>query len=85
MLTLITFLQTLAVLAIIVCVTYCLMHLTAYCLLWLIEKLPFEPSDGPHGHKSNIPLPGAEDVSWGLGRTISAFPILREAKHASVE
>jgi len=85
MLALITFLQTLAVLAIIVCITYCLMQLGAYCILSLIEKLPFEPRDGPHGRKPNIPLHVAEDVRLGLGRTVSAFPILGEANHASFE
>ena len=39
MLTLITVLQVLIVLGTIVCVTYCLMRFTAYCVLWLIGKL----------------------------------------------
>jgi len=46
--TLITFLEALIVSGTIVCVTYCLMRFTAYSLLWLIEKLSFQPDDGRH-------------------------------------
>jgi len=81
MLALITFLQTPAV---IVCITYCLMHLSA--LYSLVDReIVIRAKGWPSQRKPNIPLYVAEDVSLGLGRTISGFPILREANHASVE
>ena len=55
MLTLITILQVLIVLGTIVCVTYCLMRFTAYCVLWLIGKLSFKPGDDPHRHADRMP------------------------------
>ena len=55
MLTLITILQVLIVLGTIVCVTYCLMHLTAYCVLLLIE-ISFKPGDAPHRKADKAPL-----------------------------
>jgi len=39
-----TLLQALTVSGTIVLVTYCLMRCAAYCVLWLIDKLSFEPS-----------------------------------------
>jgi hypothetical protein len=56
MLTVITFLQAIMVAGTIVCVTYCLMHVSAYCVLWLIEKLSFKPRDHRHQHWDKTPL-----------------------------
>ncbi len=55
MLTLITLLQALIVSGTIVCVTYGLMRVTAYCVLWLIE-LSFKPSDDPQRHADRTPF-----------------------------
>ena len=55
MLTLITVLQALIVLGTIVCVTYCLMRFTAYCVLWLIGKLSFKPGDNRRQHEDRTP------------------------------
>jgi len=55
MLTLITLLQALIVSGTVVGVTYCLMHLTAYCVLSLIE-ISFKPDDAPHRNADNAPL-----------------------------
>ena len=55
MLTLITLLQALIVSGTIVGVTYCLMHLTAYCVLLLIE-ISFKPGDAPHRKADKAPL-----------------------------
>jgi hypothetical protein len=55
MLTLTTLLQALIVSGTIVCVTYGLMRITAYCVLWLIE-LSFKPSDDPQRHAARTPL-----------------------------
>jgi hypothetical protein len=85
MLTLITFLQALILSGTIVYVSYCLMRFTAYCVLWLIEKLTIKAGGDPSlARRSDTPSHVAEDVI-GLGQTRSAFPILRETDHASVE
>jgi hypothetical protein len=55
MLTLTPLLQALIVSGTIVCVTYCLMRVTAYCVLLLIE-LSFKPSDAPQRHADRTPL-----------------------------
>jgi hypothetical protein len=55
MLTLITFLEALIMLGTILCVTYCSMSLTAYCLLWLIGKLSFKPGDNRRQHADRTP------------------------------
>jgi hypothetical protein len=55
MLTLITLLQALIVSGTIVGVTYCLMHLTAYCVLCLIE-ISFKPCDDPYRNADKAPL-----------------------------
>ena len=55
MLTLITLLQALIVSGTIVGVTYCLMHLTAYCVLCLIE-ISFKPGDDPYRKADKAPL-----------------------------
>ncbi len=55
MLTLITLLQALIVSGTIVGITYCLMHLTAYCVLLLIE-ISFKPGDAPHRKADKAPL-----------------------------
>ena len=55
MLTLTPLLQALIVSGTIVCVTYCLMRVAAYCVLWLIE-LSFKPSDDPQRHADRTPF-----------------------------
>jgi hypothetical protein len=54
--TFITILQALIALGAIVCVTYCWMHVIAYCVPWLIEKLSFKPRDDCHQHADKTPL-----------------------------
>lgn len=55
MLTLTNFLQDLIVSGTIVYVTYCFMRFTAYCLLWLIGKLPFKPGENRRRHAGRTP------------------------------
>jgi len=55
MLTLTTLLQALIVSGSVVCVTYGLMRVTAYCVLWLIE-LSFKPSGDSQRHAASTPL-----------------------------
>jgi hypothetical protein len=55
MLTLVTLLQALIVSGTIVGVTYCLMRLTAYFVLCLIE-ISFKPGDAPHQLADKTPL-----------------------------
>jgi hypothetical protein len=55
MLTLITLLQALIVSRAIVSVTYYVMRVTTYCVLWLIE-LSFKPSNDPQRHADRTPF-----------------------------
>jgi hypothetical protein len=83
MLMLTTYLQDLIVSGTIVYVTYCFMRVTAYGVLWLIEILSFKQGDRLHGYaERTLSHVGEEGVGSGQA---SAFPILGEANHASVE
>src|SRR5262252_6608854 len=63
MLTLTTLLQALFVSGIIACVTYCLMRVTAYCVLWLIE-LSFKPTDDLQQHADRTPFRLSPKTKW---------------------
>ena len=56
MLTLIALLRALIVSGTIVFVTYCLMRFGMYGVLWLIDKLSFEPSGDRHRHAESTPV-----------------------------
>jgi len=75
MLTLITVSQALIVSGTIVCVTYCLVHLTACSVLWLIEKLSFDPRDDPHRRADNTPLRTLSKMSSNLAQFAMHCPI----------
>jgi hypothetical protein len=83
MLMLTTYLQDLIVSGTIVYVTYCFMRITAYCVLWLIGILSFKQGDDLHGFAERA-LSHVSEEGVGSGQA-SAFPILGEANHASVE
>jgi hypothetical protein len=53
--TLVTFPENLIVSGIIVYVTYCFMHFTAYCVLWLIE-ISLKPADDLDRHANRTPV-----------------------------
>jgi hypothetical protein len=72
MVTLITLLQALIVSGTIVCVTYCFMHFTAHCVLWLID-VSFAPAEDLYALRPNAPSHLAEDIVGVSGQ--SAFPI----------
>jgi hypothetical protein len=55
MLTLTTFIEALIVSGTVIGVTYCLMLVTAYCVLRLID-LSFKPSGTPQRHANPLPL-----------------------------
>jgi len=79
---LIYFLQALIVPGTIVCVTYYLMRVTVYCVLWLIE-LSFKPSDGPQRRRPNALSAVTEDV---VGQTTaSVFYLKKRTMHLSNE
>jgi hypothetical protein len=83
MLTLTSCLQDLIVSGTIVYVTYCFMRITAYCVLWLIGILSFKQGDDRHRYaERTLSHVGEAGVESGQA---SAFPILGEVNHASVE
>ena len=75
MLTLITFSQALIVSGTIVRVTHCLMRFTACSVLWLIERLPFEPRDDPHRCVDKTPLRTLWEMSSNLAQAAMRCPI----------
>jgi hypothetical protein len=77
------FLQGLLVSATIVYVTYFFMRVTAYCVVWLIGTLSFKQSDHSHRYVERT-LSNVGEGGVRSGQAL-AFPILREANHASVE
>jgi hypothetical protein len=84
MLTLITFLEALILLGGLLCVTYCAMSLTAYCLLWLIGKLSFKPGDNRRQRADRTPYRMSPQTSSDSGKQRLHF-LQRETRHASVE
>ncbi len=80
----VTLLQALIVSGTIVFVTYCLMRFAAYCVLWLIDKLSFEPSDDRHRHADPTPICMLPKRYESEAMTV-CFSYFGETNHASVE
>jgi len=82
MVMLICLLQALIVSGTIVWVTYYLMRVAAYCVLWLIE-LSFKPSDDPQRRRPNALSRVTEDL---VGQTTaSGFYLKKRTMHLSNE
>lgn len=75
-------LQALIVSGTIVCVTYYLMRVAAYCVLWLIE-LSFKPSDDPQRCRPNALSHVTEDVVRQT--TACVFDLKKRTVHLSNE